>query len=147
MALGYGVPAEMSIVNRGLRPDDYGIILDGPDWAYISDDSFHLVPLQEETFYLYLSPPYGTPEKEYVITVLAKSENTLAGVEIVALVTSEPEGNVTQNVTVEIINATRLVGVTGLFLDFERVPLEAAAIAALAVASVLILVMRFVIFR
>jgi uncharacterized membrane protein len=100
LEIGYGTALEMSISNRGLRADTYNIIVDGPDWAHISEDSFFMTPLQREELYLYLSPPYEAEEAEYEITVIANSDLALSGVEIRATVQREPlTGNVSINIT------------------------------------------------
>jgi len=146
------VTVKLKIVNKGLRSDHYSIIVDGPDWAHISHDSFYLTPLQEEEFYLYLSPPYETPEKGYKVTILADSEKALSGVEIDAVVLTEPAGeaNITLNETGNVTgNYTQIrpAGLTGLFLAFEGVPIGAISIAVMAAAAAFILLLRFAIFR
>jgi uncharacterized membrane protein len=148
LSIGYGVAVELAIVNEGLRPDQFDIIVDGPDWAHISHDSFYLAPLQEESFYLYLSPPFKTQEKEFEIAVLADSGKAVSGVEISAKVSSEPGAGMDQNVTGNITgNVTQPTGITGFFTAFEGVSVEMLSIAVMAGAVVLILLMRFVIFK
>ncbi len=144
-AVGYGMPVQLSIVNNGLRSDRYIIVVDGPEWAHISEDSVYLIPLQEERLYLYLSPPYGTEEKEYKIAVMADSEKALSGVEITAEVLSELPGNVTVNETGNITQVPG--GLTGMFLALDDIPIEVLSISLLALGSVIILLMRFVIFK
>jgi uncharacterized membrane protein len=153
LAVGYGVALELVIANKGLRPDSYGIIVDGPDWAHISHDSFHLAPLQRAELYLYLSPPYEAEEREYTITVLANSDRALSGVEIKATVQREPStGEVSINITsAENVSGNftwlKPTGLTGLFLGAEGASIEAISIAAIAIAAVAILLLRFVIFK
>ncbi|MBN2330208.1 MAG: hypothetical protein JXC85_00155 [Candidatus Aenigmarchaeota archaeon] len=152
LAIGYGVALELAIENNGLRADSYDIIVDGPDWAYISEDSFFLTPLQREELYLYLSPPYEAEEREYAITVIANSDLALSGVEIKATVQREPS---TGQVSVNITSAENVTdfswfqpsGLTGQFLGAEGLSIEALSVAAMVIAAAAILVLRFVVFK
>lgn len=153
LAIGYGVALELSIANKGLRADSYDIIVDGPDWAHISKDSFFMTPLQQEDLYLYLSPPYEAEEKEYTITIIANSDLALSGVEIRAAVQREPA---TGEMSINITSAENIAGnfswfqpggLTGQFLGVEGASIEVISMAAMVIAAVAILLLRFVVFK
>ena len=131
------VTVPLKITNTGLREDDFRIVVDGPDWVYTSSDKISLAPLQSEDLYIYISPPYGTPEKKYDISVLAESGSSTSGIDMTADVVSKP-GNATGNVT---------GGFTGFLVAIEDAPLQAMSIALLAAAVVAIVVVRFFVFR
>jgi hypothetical protein len=139
------------VVNKGLRHGSFRINVDGPDWAHVSADSFFLVPDQEERFYLYLSPPYGTAERDYDITVSAISGKAVSGATVKASVSAKAqeggEGAVTGEDGNATGNATAPDGITGMFIDYGSIPLEAVSMAILAIAAVTIIILRFVVFR
>jgi hypothetical protein len=151
------VTVELVISNKGIRSDEYKIVVDGPDWAHISKSSFRLEPMEGESFYIYLSPPYEAQEKDYNIKVLASSENSLSGVEIDANVFRKQGDtgagltrNETGNETQAQPSQQPLAGVTGLFTAFEGIkgiPLEALGLVLLAAFTVIILLMRFLVFK
>ncbi len=136
--IGEGRVVEISLMNRGIRSDTYEIAVNGPDWAYLSEEAIHLAPLQEATVYLYVSPPFDTEEKGYDLTVLADSGKAISGVELRALVVEElPEED----------EGTELTGgLTGMFTG-ESFPLEATLIGALAFFTALLIILRFIVFR
>ena len=137
-SVGQGVPVKLVVVNPGLRPDVFSITVDGPDWAYISADTVQLSPLGEESLFLYMSPPFGTEEKVYPITVIADSGRSVSGAEIRATV-----GRAAPNATGG--NGTSGAGgpPTGFMISPLLVPLEFLSVALLAVAAAIVLLLRF----
>jgi uncharacterized membrane protein len=140
-AKGYGVPVEVRVKNTGIRPDSYDIALSGPEWAHLSADSLQLGPGEEESVYVYLSPTYETEEDGYVIRVLAESGNALAIKDINATVLEEimkaRPGR----------EAAADAGITGMFLIGSLMSFEFMLLSAMTVLTVLIVFMRFVVFR
>ncbi len=139
--IGEGQAVEMRLVNRGIRSDTYTLSVNGPDWAYLSEHSVDLAPLQEKTVYLYLSPPFDTEERGYDLTVLADSGTAMSGIEIRALVVEELAEEEEQEGGAELAG-----GLAGMFTA-NAVSIEATLIGALAFFTALLVILRFIIFK
>jgi uncharacterized membrane protein len=142
--IGEGQAVEMRLINKGIRSDTYEIVVNGPDWAYLSEETVHLTPLQEKTVYLYISPPFDTEEMGYDLTVLADSGKVMSGVEVRALVVEQLDSEETQEGAGE--GAELTGGLAGMFAA-QPFSVEATLIGALAFFTALLIVLRFVIFR
>ncbi len=144
--IGEGQSAELRIVNRGIRSDSYTLSVSGPEWAYLSEETVHLAPLQEEAVYLYLSPPEYTEKKEYQITVLADSGKALSGVTIDATVLEYLSAD--EEETHGAGEAEMTGGLAGMFTAVATpVSLEITMIGALAFFTALLIILRFIIFK
>ncbi len=140
VAKGFGVPVKLSVTNLGTRSDDYAISLGGPDWAHITADSLSLDSGESGTVYIYLSPPYDVSDENYTMVVLAESGNAFSRLELNATVIDrlmsggEPEEGETGQFT-------------GLFLLGSAMALQIAVVSAIALLTVVVVLMRFVVFR
>jgi uncharacterized membrane protein len=142
--IGEGQAVEMRLMNKGIRSDTYEIVVNGPDWAYLSEETVHLTPLQEKTIYLYISPPFDTEEMGYDLTVLADSGKAMSGVEVRALVVEELASEEAQGAGEE--GAELAGGLAGMFTA-QPFTLEATLIGALAFFTALLIVLRFIVFK
>ena len=142
VSVGRGTTITLGIVNKGIRPDLFAIVVNGPDWVHVSRDSVYLTPLQEDKVYVYLSPPYGIEEKGHVVDILASSDLSLSGVQIIAHVSMNATGEANQTG-----NQTSGSSMTGMFLFPAPLSLKILSILVLAIATVAILVLRFLVFK
>lgn len=146
VVIGEGQAIQMKLVNTGLRSDSYTFTVSGPAWAHLSGETVHLSPLQDETVFLYLSPPDNTPRKNFDVTVLADSGRSLSKatltVTVLEYVVSEERGAQEAGE-----DAVLTGGLAGMFVAVEPVSIEATLISILAFLTLIVIALRFVIFR
>jgi uncharacterized membrane protein len=135
---GRGVPAAVVIKNAGERPDTYTLSLSGPDWAYLSTKEMTLAPGENATAYVYLSPPYDAKEATYNITVIAESENVLQRILLRAAVAdSFPDDG---------SSSAGGSGLSGMIIG-SAIASQAMVLSIMAILTVVIVAMRFVIYK
>lgn len=147
--IGEGQAVELRVANMGLRSDSYTLTMSGPDWAYLSEQNVHLSPLQEETVYLYLSPPEDTEKMDYGMTILADSGRALSGVTISTTVLEYLSAEDEEVQSAEAPSELELLtgNLAGMFTAAEPVAVELTVISALVFFTALLIVLRFVVFR
>lgn len=147
LQIGMGQPIKLNIINLGIRPGHFTLIVNGPDWAHISKETVFLTPLQEEDIYLYMSPPFETLEKTYTISVIAESDNSVSGVDIDAIVSSL--GSVGSGGNETSSNGTLTgPGFTGFATGFgDTASLQLLSAATLGLGAIIVLVLRFAVFK
>ncbi len=127
--------ANITVKNTGSVADEYAISVEGPGWAYVSPDKVTLEPGVRADVYLYVSPPKEADNSSVKITVNAKSNYAAASIVVTALMgkATLPEGGFSiSNITGSIIYESG-------DMPFWKV----AAIAIIALAIIIILVVRF----
>jgi len=139
--VGYGLPVELVLRNMGTRPDTYNLSVNGPEWVHLSTRSVDLSPLEEERFYLYISPPFGAEYKDYEVTVLADSGSSLAGVRIDTSVLEEIPENETEQ-SMGLFSG----GFSGMF-SAAAYNTEVVLVGMLALFTIILVVLRFLVFR
>lgn len=72
---GKGVAIAVKIKNKGDRPDNYVLEVQGPSWAHLSQNNVSLKPGEDTNVYLYASPGYEVAKNTYNAVIKAKSEN------------------------------------------------------------------------
>ena len=167
---GRATAIKLILTNDGQEKDSYDIDVTGPSWAYVSPVSAELEADKSKDVYLYVSPPFGTDENDYEITVAARSSMASSGLvfsvsvdgegevtvgEIVPEIPEvpepeEPEENVTENVTIERPGDVTLNvsfgndSVTGELTAVEERPFwKTVTVAVITLVIILILVVRF----
>ena len=126
----------ITVKNTGTVADEYTISVEGPGWAYISPTRLSLGPGVSAEAYLYVSPPREADNQSVKITVNVKSNHAAASTAVTALVgnVKTGQGNISIN------------GLTGaiIYEDDGSMPFwKVAAIAIIALAIVIILIVRF----
>ncbi len=137
--IGYGSPVGAKISNTGNRKSVFFLSVDGPEWAYVSDASVELYPGEEKEVYLYISPTYDVEEGSYTMSLLAESDSSFSATDIKAKVLSDFESPEEEAQELE-------GGLTGMFIS-NPLPLEITLISMMAFFTVLLVVLRFIIFR
>jgi uncharacterized membrane protein len=78
--------------NTGENKQSYTITVTGPEWLYITPNQVDdLEAGEEETVYLYVTPPFGT-EGDYTATIIAKSDLSDSRFDINIKVTTNATG-------------------------------------------------------
>ena len=135
--IGKGKNVEIDILNTGLRSGLFEFGIEGPEWAHLSAEHIGLRPAENGNVYLYLSPPFGTEEKEYEITVTASSEHASSSVVVMAVVASEEnEEPPVQPPPTE-----------GMFTGFDLLSYQEIFIYGLVVLTVAAVMVRFFFIR
>lgn len=127
----------LTIKNTGIIADDYTLSVDGPSWAYVSPDKVSLEPGVQADVYLYISPPLEADNRSVNIVVNVKSNHAAASTAVTALV---------GNATLPTGGGFTLDNLTGAIIYDEgsMSSWKVAAIAIIALAIVIILIVRFV---
>ncbi len=151
----------MVIKNEGEVDDIVDIAHDGPEWIYVSPDSFNLQSGEEKTAYLYISPSFEISEGSYTATVSATSRHTKAEMKVNITVIPAGNGTVPTNISGIVpdnqtatnqtganitINISTITGtnITGMVTADEEGPLwKTAVVAIITIIIVVILVVRF----
>jgi uncharacterized membrane protein len=134
---GKGTSSSFSIVNTGMRTDTYALSLAGPGFAYLSAKEARLAPGKNVTVYVYASPPYDADEGAYNITVIAESKNAFGRLMTKAAVAdSFPEEG----------TSSSGLGLSGMLVG-STLTLQVATLSLMALLTVVIVLMRFVIYK
>lgn len=141
---GKGTVLAVKVKNTGGRTDSYSLELEGPEWAYLSEDSVSLDGDEEAYVYLYISPGYEVENKTYDISLKAESANSVDRVDFRVGAGVEPEpADITEEepgITLETgIPTGAIVGVTG---NTGKVVL----LAVIVLFIIVILAVKFVLF-
>ena len=127
---------KLTIKNTGTVADGYQITVEGPSWAYVVPNNTTLEHGVSGDVYLYMSPPLDADNSSVKVTVKATSGNAVGSAEVKVLVgNAQDEGGFSTG------------GIKGavLFDLGDRPFWKVAAIAIIALAIIVILVVRFVV--
>jgi uncharacterized membrane protein len=94
----------VTVKNTGEVTQNFTLTITGPSWVYLSPKSVQLAGGEEDTVYLYISPPYATLAGDYKANIVALSENAKAESSVQVSVLSAV--TVPENVTVAPENVT-----------------------------------------
>lgn len=68
-----GVAVAVTVSNDGGTTQEIDLSVDGPDWVTLSPESMELDPGEEDVVYVYATPPFGTEEGHYLVSVTSSS--------------------------------------------------------------------------
>ncbi len=141
--VGIGKAVKLKLSNTGKRKDAYEVILDGPDWTYLSSEQAVLEPGASKEFYVYISPTYWVESGTYDVT--AKAISTYSGDDYTFYITVEsvfPGEGEEPEMIIDIMLPTG--GIVGGEIDYETVKVGILAVIVLVI--VIILAVKFVMF-
>lgn len=147
--VGQSATFAVSIFNEGLFEQAYMLSVEGPEWAYLTENNIMLEPEAENTFYVYMAPGFETREGLYEIMLTASAGNEESSmtfnISVVTEFAGEPE---TENDTAEPeaeigIPTGEVTGVDSP--DKDRSWSQIIMITILAIGVVFILILRFVV--
>lgn len=138
---GKGIALGVKIKNNGERADIYALVVEGPEWVYLSEDSVALESGEETYIYLYASPGYDAEEKVHMIKLMAESSVSRGSLEISMGVGIEscPEndtGNISGEITIPTGEIVQITGTTG----------KVILLAVIVLLIIVILAVKFVLF-
>ncbi len=130
--------ATVTIKNTGTVADSYRLAIAGPSWAYISPDNVTLEPGMQADVYLYLSPPRDADNSTAKVVIGATSNHAAGSAIITAFVGNASPPSET--------GGALFSNITGAFIyeDGSRPLWKIVAIAVIALAIIIILIVRFV---
>ncbi len=155
------------VKNTGEIADTYTVSVVGPEWVYVSPETFGLLPSEEKSIYLYLEPSEGVSGNHSVevgidsqyshdkldITASVVSDITEAPVvdkNDVTTVVEEPEEpedgeNVTMNASTGVTMNISLTNVTGALIETGERPFwKTIVVVVITVIIIVILIIRFI---
>ncbi len=139
--VGESVAYIVAIGNAGKFAQTYDIVLDAPEWVYLSDEELTLEPGYGEEIYVYVAPPYGADSGNYSVGLSVNSDNEQGRIGFEVTVVSDfdegaDEGSITMNISIPTGEVTEAG---------DRPWSQIIMITILAIGVVFVLILRFVI--
>jgi uncharacterized membrane protein len=132
------------VKNTGNLHETYELLVQGPEWIYISPDRVELDPGQEQEAYLYISPPYGVSEGDYNIVISSVSPHAKSDLKIRVDVTSNITKALEMNITPGVVMNVSVGNITGAVIEVGERPLwKTIIVVAITIIIIIILIIRF----
>ncbi len=146
------VTVPVTLKNWGPKNDTYTLVIEGPEWVYITPNVTNIESGKEETVYLYISPPFDSAGK-YAVNITASSfyaKNTAQlKFEVVKNVTevkaqTSVNASVSKNQTQTNISGAAQENITGLIIGTQGIGWKVLAVIVITLIIIIILVVRFI---
>lgn len=143
-----GIVIPITVSNTGEVPQEFQLTVDGPEWLYMTPEAVSLDSNSDQDVYLYASPPFGTEEGDYPVTVTSTSDLAEGTYQVVIMV---GENGVIDVITEDDHEEPPVLdinfeGITGDIIEGgDSDAFKTIAIGVITLIIIIILIVRFII--